>query len=44
MGMTRGVFLKGLGFSYYLPDFLALSFYAAAAFGAAMIAFRKKAG
>ena len=44
MGMTRGVFLKGLGFSYYLPDFLALLFYAAAAFGAAMIAFRKKAG
>ena len=36
--------MKGLGFSYYLPDFLTLSMYAAVVYGIAMVAFRKKVG
>jgi len=42
MGMARGVFLKGLGFYYYLPDFLTLLTYAAVVYGIAMLAFRKR--
>jgi ABC-2 type transport system permease protein len=42
MGMARGVFLKGLGFSYYLPDFLTLLLYALLVYGIAVLGFRKK--
>ena len=42
MGMARGVFMKGLGFSYYLPDFLTLFVYAAVVYGISTLAFRKK--
>jgi ABC-type multidrug transport system permease subunit len=44
MRMARGVFLKGLGFSYYAPDLLTLSLYGAAIYFIAIIAFRKRAG
>lgn len=44
MGMARGVFLKGLGFFYYLPDFLALLIFSVAVYAIAVAAFRKKAG
>jgi ABC-2 type transport system permease protein len=42
MGMARGVFLKGLGFYYYLPDFLTLFIYAVVVYGIAILSFRKK--
>ncbi len=44
MGMARGVFLKGLGFYYYIPDFLTLFAFAFVVYGIAIIAFRKKVG
>lgn len=44
MGMARGVFMKGLGFSYYLPDFFTLTVYAAVVYGISVIGFRKKVG
>ncbi|MBZ5659347.1 MAG: ABC transporter permease [Acidobacteriia bacterium] len=44
MGMARGVFMKGLGFSYYLPDFLTLLLYAVVVYGISTVAFRKKVG
>jgi len=40
--MARGVFMKGLGFSYYLPDFLTLFAYTAVVYGISMLAFKKK--
>jgi len=42
MGMARGVFLKGLGFSYYFLDFLTLFLYALLVYGIAVLGFRKK--
>ena len=42
MGMTRGVFLKGLGFSTYLPDFVSLAVFACVAYSIAIFAFRKQ--
>jgi ABC-2 type transport system permease protein len=42
MGMARGVFLKGLGFTYYLPDFLTLLVFAAVVYTIAILGFRKK--
>jgi ABC-2 type transport system permease protein len=42
MSMARGVFLKGLGFGYYLPDFLTLFLYAIVVYGIAMLGFRKR--
>lgn len=42
MGMARGVFLKGLGFYYYLPDFLVLLLFAAVVYAIAILGFRKK--
>lgn len=44
MGMARGVFLKGLTFSYYIPDFLILIVYAAVVYGVGSLSFRKKVG
>jgi ABC-type multidrug transport system permease subunit len=44
MGMARGVFLKGLGFSYYAPDLLTLSLYGAVVYLIAILAFRKRMG
>lgn len=44
MGMARGVFLKGLGFFYYLPDLLTLLAFAAVVYLVAVASFRKKAG
>jgi ABC-2 type transport system permease protein len=44
MGMARGVYMKGLGFFYYLPDFLALLAFAAVVYLVALAGFRKKAG
>jgi ABC-2 type transport system permease protein len=42
MGMARGVFLKGLGFYYYLPDFFTLFVFATVVYAIAIIGFRKK--
>jgi ABC-2 type transport system permease protein len=42
MGMARGVFLKGLGVSYYLWDFITLAMFAAVVYGIAILGFRKK--
>jgi ABC-2 type transport system permease protein len=42
MGMARGVFLKGLGFTYYLPDFLTLILFASVVYTIAILGFRKK--
>jgi ABC-2 type transport system permease protein len=42
MGMARGVFLKGLGFTYYLPDFLTLFLFAGVVYTIAILGFRKK--
>ncbi|MBZ5702382.1 MAG: ABC transporter permease [Acidobacteriia bacterium] len=44
MGMARGVYLKGLGFFYYLPDFLTLLLFAAVVYGIAVLGFRKRVG
>ena len=44
MGMARGVYMKGLGFSYYFPDFLTLLLYAVVVYGISTAAFRKKVG
>jgi ABC-2 type transport system permease protein len=44
MGMARGVFLKGLGLSYYLRDFITLACFAVVVYSIATLAFRKKAG
>jgi len=44
MGMARGVYLKGLGFFYYVPDFLTLAVFAAVVYGIAITGFRKKVG
>jgi len=44
MGMARGVFLKGLGFSYYVPDFLTLLLFAGVVYGIAILGFRKRIG
>lgn len=42
MGMARGVFLKGLGLRYYLPDFASLAAFAAVVFSIAVLGFRKR--
>jgi len=42
MGMARGVFLKGLGLSYYASDLLTLSLYGAVIYFIAILAFRKR--
>jgi ABC-2 type transport system permease protein len=44
MGMARGVFLKGLGLTYYLGDFATLAAFAAVVYGIAILAFRKRVG
>jgi ABC-2 type transport system permease protein len=44
MRMARGVFLKGLGFSYYAPDLLILLVYGAVIYLIAILAFRKRMG
>jgi len=44
MGMARGVFLKGLGLRYWLPDFSALAMFAAVVFTIAILSFRKRVG
>lgn len=43
MAMARGVFLKGLGFSYYVRDLLTLALYGAIIYSIAILAFRKRA-
>jgi ABC-type Na+ efflux pump permease subunit len=44
MSMARGVFLKGLGFSYYAMDLLTLALYGAVIYLIAILAFRKRMG
>ena len=44
MGMVRGIYLKGLGFDYYLWDLIALVIYASIVYGIAVFAFRKRTG
>lgn len=44
MGMVRGVYLKGLGFTYYAWDMVTLAIYAAVVYGIAILSFRKKVG
>jgi ABC-type multidrug transport system permease subunit len=42
MGMARGIFLKGLGFSFYISDFAALTVFAAVVYAIAIMGFRKR--
>jgi ABC-2 type transport system permease protein len=42
--VVRGVYLKGLGFTYYLPNLLSLFIYALIVYGLSIILFRKKVG
>lgn len=42
MGMARGIFLKGLGFTYYLADFAALAAFSATVYAIAIMSFRKR--
>jgi ABC-2 type transport system permease protein len=42
MAMARGVFLKGLGFSFYSSDLVILAFYGAVVYLIAILAFRKR--
>ncbi len=42
MGMARGIFLKGLGFTFYLADFMALAVFSATLYAIAIITFRKR--
>ena len=42
MGMTRGVFLKGLGLSHYAGDLVTLTVYGAIIYAIAILAFRKR--
>lgn len=44
MGMARGVFLKGLGLSYYRGELLTLAALAALVYGIAILGFRKRSG
>ncbi len=44
MAMARGVFLKGLGFSYYARDLLTLVLYGAIIYSIAILTFRKRTG
>ncbi|MBI2815856.1 MAG: ABC transporter permease [Acidobacteria bacterium] len=44
MSMARGIFLKGLPFSYYFFDFVLLMIYAAVVYVIASLALRKKVG
>lgn len=42
MGMARGIFLKGLGFTFYFTDFAALTLFAAVVYAIAIMSFRKR--
>ncbi len=42
MGMARGIFLKGLGFTFYVADFAALAVFAAVVYTIAIVGFRKR--
>ena len=44
ISMVRGVFLKGLGFRHFASDLATLGAFAAAVYGLAIVAFRKRAG
>ncbi|MEW6326562.1 MAG: ABC transporter permease [Thermodesulfobacteriota bacterium] len=44
MGMVRGIYLKGLGFDYYLWDLITLTIYASIVYGIAIFSFRKRTG
>jgi ABC-2 type transport system permease protein len=42
MGMVRGIYLKGLGFSYYKWDLASLAVYAVIVYGIFIISFKKR--
>ncbi len=42
MGMARGIFLKGLGFTFYIADFGALTVFAVVLYTIAILGFRKR--
>jgi ABC-2 type transport system permease protein len=44
IGVVRGVYLKGLGFSYYLPNLLSLFLYAFFVYSLTILFFRKRIG
>lgn len=44
MGMVRGIYLKGLGFNYYLWDLATLGLYASIIYTIAILSFRKRIG
>ncbi|GLI53039.1 hypothetical protein TISLANDTSLP1_07320 [Thermodesulfovibrio yellowstonii] len=44
IGVVRGVYLKGLGFSYYLPNLLSLFLYAVIVYSLTILFFRKRIG
>jgi len=44
IGVVRGVYLKGLGLSHYLPNILSLILYALAVYCLAILFFRKRIG
>lgn len=44
IGMVRGIYLKGLGFSYYAWNLVTLTVYAAAVYALAVLFFKKREG
>ncbi|WP_353683225.1 ABC transporter permease [Thermodesulfovibrio sp. 3907-1M] len=44
IGVVRGVYLKGLGLGYYLPNILSLLLYALIVYSLSMLFFRKRIG
>lgn len=44
MGMVRGIYLKGLGFSYYAWDLLTLTIYATIVYSISILPFKKRVG
>lgn len=42
MGMVRGIYLKGLGFDYYVWDMVTLAVYAVVIYGIAIASFKKR--
>ena len=44
MGMVRGIYLKGMGLSFYAWDIATLAIYAAVVYGAAIKSIKKRIG
>lgn len=44
MGMVRGIYLKGMGFTYYAWELIALTLYATIVYTIAILSFKKRTG